>query len=207
MGYDTPIYQPAVTLPEVYTLVSGNSLISALVLRNTSAAAVVATVKDGNGKVLAAQSIDPLTTFWADWANRSNGRGFYFDGACRLYMSTANVVDCWVMPFKTSGPLRIFNTPVINQAVTLPATAQRITLVDTLLAALAFHNNDVGTVNVTVKDGAGKIIESLPVGAGITTWLDLASITQGDGMYFAGGVSVVADVAGMVDCWPAGLTA
>lgn len=94
--YQSAILKPAVTLPLSAVLVSRDCMVSAIGLYNSHNAAVTVTPQDATGKKLAPVAVAAGTTAYLDWANISNGLGFFFSGGLTLAADVAGKVDAWV---------------------------------------------------------------------------------------------------------------
>lgn len=97
--YASEILLPAVTLGLTNNIVARDAMISGLGLHNTHNAIVTVTPKDGNGRSMGPIPIDPGETAMLDWANISDGMGFFFEGGLRMLADVADKVNLFPAGF------------------------------------------------------------------------------------------------------------
>lgn len=90
----SPIVMEAFTLGSTNTVISQNCRITALGFYNFHNAAITLTAKDKkNGTILMSEDIDAGQTKWYDWADMTDGFGFYFAGGLVVACSVAGKVN------------------------------------------------------------------------------------------------------------------
>lgn len=75
---------------------------------------------------------------------------------------------------------------------------------DLMLDAVSFMNNHTSDLTVTIKDGNGKVFEkalSIPAGTRQQLPLSQAGNPLQQGVYFAGGIQMLASTTALVDVW------
>lgn len=203
---NVPLYKPAFRVGTATTAISGSAIGSCIGLYNSHSDTVTVTIKDGQGKVISVQSISAGDIVWADYANITKGKGFFFQDGISISASLADKVDAWIIGYEQSNSVRPFLAEVLPSSFVLPGVQFRVTSVDTMLVGMALYNSHSSAVTVTIADANGRVLSVQTIDPNATAWLDLASKTDGQGFLFAGGLRLTASVASKITAWVAAFT-